>query len=428
MLKRLFGGSSGKQSFDYEKAKVTARDENSSVRRRLAARTDVQPEILFYLADDAVAEVRREVAVNEAAPRQVDIKLAGDADEEVRCGLANKIARLAPGLTAAEQDKVRQLTYQTLEVLARDQTTRVRQILAETLKDVADAPPEVIGRLARDAEIVVAGPVLEFSPVLSDADLLEIIAASPIAGALDAISRRTRVGEQVSDAIVDTDDVGAIAVLLANPSAQIREETLDYVVDRAIDVESWHLPLVNRPRLSPGIAGKLARFVADHLVAVLTQRRDLDPETAAAVNAEVRKRLDSGDGDDDARDAGSRAGDGLQTEDPLEIAKRLHGSGELTAETIADALDSGNRDFAMAALAALAGMRLEIVEKTVSNRSIKGIVSVAWKAGLPARFAEILQLRLAHVAPKDVLRASDGNTYPLSNEDLTWQLDFLNDL
>ena len=36
------------------------------------------------------------------------------------------------------------MTYEALEILARDQVTRVRQILSEALKDVANAPPEVI--------------------------------------------------------------------------------------------------------------------------------------------------------------------------------------------------------------------------------------------------------------------------------------------
>ena len=52
---------------------------------------------------------------------------------------------------------------------------RVRRIVAEALKDVANALPEVINRLARDTEIVVSGPILESSPVLTDDDLLAIV-------------------------------------------------------------------------------------------------------------------------------------------------------------------------------------------------------------------------------------------------------------
>ena len=48
-----------------------------------------------------------------------------------------------------------------------------------------------------------------------------------------AISRRVALGQDVADAIVDTGDIEAVAELLGNASAQIREETLDRIVDQA---------------------------------------------------------------------------------------------------------------------------------------------------------------------------------------------------
>jgi uncharacterized protein (DUF2336 family) len=84
----------------------------------------------------------------------------------VRQDLATKIGRLAPGLNAQEQDRLRRLTYEVLEILVRDQVAKVRQIIAEALKDVTDAPPEIIQLLARDGELAVSGPVLQFSPLL----------------------------------------------------------------------------------------------------------------------------------------------------------------------------------------------------------------------------------------------------------------------
>ncbi len=219
-LKRLLRR---RRAFTYEEARDLARHDNPQVRAELAARGDMQAEILYFLTGDPSVEVRRRVAVNAASPPQADLRLAGDSDETVRGDLAGKIARLAPGLSADDQDRLRQMTYQALEMLARDQIPKVRRILAEALKDVAGAPPEVIGRLARDAEIAVAAPVLRYSPVLTDDDLLDIIGASPIPGALAAISRRPMVAWSVADAIVASDDIDAIAVLLSNESAQIRE-------------------------------------------------------------------------------------------------------------------------------------------------------------------------------------------------------------
>ncbi len=119
-LKRLLKGLSGNKSMTYEEAKELARHSDRKVRRKLAASEDAKAEILYFLAEDPSPEVRREIATNAATPRQADLLLAGDSDHRVRCGIAAKIAKLAPGLTADEQDKVSCMTYEALDILARD--------------------------------------------------------------------------------------------------------------------------------------------------------------------------------------------------------------------------------------------------------------------------------------------------------------------
>lgn len=421
LLRRLFGkvADPDAERLSYNQAKQLAQSTDPDVRRRLAARPDVVPELLYYLAEDPVAAVRREIASNTAAPAQANLLLASDADETVRSGIAAKIARLAPSLSMEEQDRLRRTTYEALQLLARDQVTRVRQILAEALKDVAHAPPEVIRRLARDAELAVSGPVLEFSPVLTDEDLLEIIHARPVSGALSAICRRTEVHAPVADAIASTDDAAAIAVLLANPSAQIREETLDRLIMRAPDHEEWHSPLIHRPQLPARAAARLAQFVADNLVLALQRRRDLDPETAAAVAAAVRKRLDER-GPPEIRSAKIDHA----VDKPMEVARKMHESGILDEAMLANALSSNDRDFVMAGLAVRADLPLELVHKVVVTQSAKGVVSLAWKAGMTMPFAVQLQTRLARLPPSDVIGPKRSSGYPLAVEEMAWQLKF----
>ncbi len=420
LFQRLFKGGAKDEPPSYEAAKKMARHEKLDVRRDLAVRADVKPEILYFLAEDPAPEVRRLVATNKATPVQADLLLATDADHEVRCDLTEKIAKLAPGLSADEQDKIRQMTYEALETLARDQVTRVRQILSETLKDVADAPPEVINRLARDVELVVSGPVLQFSPVLSDKDLLEIIDGNPSVGPLEAISKRQGVAEPVTDAIIATESTEAIALLLANASAQIREETLDRIIDRAPDVESWHQPLVFRPVLPVGAAAKLARFVAHNLLQALGERQDLDPEVLEEVRRVVERRLEEEPPETVETQIST-------TKEAMKMANELKDAGKLDEPAIAEAVKSGDREFTMAALAVLSGLKVEVIRSVVSNKSAKGMVAIAWKAGLTAKLAETLQQRLVLVPQKDILKAA-GQDYPLDNDALEWQLDFIKDL
>jgi uncharacterized protein (DUF2336 family) len=422
VLKSLFGGVKEK-TLTYEEAKKLAGHEDVAVRMSLAARDDMKAELLYYLAEDESADVRRLIASNQATPRQADVVLAKDKDEEVRAHLAQKISSLVPGLDRDAEDKVARMTFEVLETLARDQATRVRQILSETLKDVAQAPPAVIKRLARDAEIAVAGPVLRCSPVLTDEDLIEIIRSDPIRGALGAISGRPEVSANVADAIVDADDEEAIALLLANDSAQIREATLDRVVDRAADVEVWHAPLVKRPQLPAKAAKKIARFLAENLIKVLLERADLDAETVEQVKKVVDRRIEDGD----LKPAGEGKFERPAGESPEAAAKRLHGEKKLDEKLLESAIAAGDSEFAIAAIALLADVPAKVVGKAVTTQSPKGVLAVSWKAGLSAKFAEQAQLKLARIRPKEVLKPKGGQ-YPLEKADLEWQLDFFRDL
>ncbi len=403
----------------YEDTKRLARDDDPDVRAGLAERHDLRPEILYFLAEDDSPKVRSRIAANLKTPPQADLILARDDNEAVRHQLANKIQVLLPELDADAQAQAHDYLVEVIEALAQDQATRVRQIVAEALKDVASAPSHVIPRLARDAEAVVACPVIEFSPLLSDQDLLEIIEGGSASGKLNAISRRQGVGEQVTDAIVATEDEGAITELLKNSSAQIREDTLDSLLDAAIEVSAWHEPLVRRPRLSCKAARKLAGFVAAGLLDILEARKDLDKETKRVVAKEVKRRLED---DEDAEDPGPGG------EAPEKLARQLFENGELTDEALTRALNAGHRDLVRHGLALRAGLALSLIDHILSAHSAKGVTALAWKAGCTMRLASQLQLRIGGIVPSQVLNPRSGTDYPLSAEEMDWQLDFFQSL
>ena len=276
----------------YEDTKRIAQDGSTAERFAIASHSETQPEILYYLADDPDSQVRQGIAANIQTPKQADHLLARDDDTDVRCALALKICRLFPLESEAEKDSMRHALLEIVEDLASDQTSRVRAVISEALKDVAEVPHDLILKLANDETQPVCLPVLECSPVLTNNDLLLLARSSPAQGALIAISRRGTINEQVADVIAGSNNQDAITSLLANKGAQIREETLNNLIDEAIDVIAWHDPLVRRPELPEGLATKIVSFVAQSLLDTLRARTDLAPATLAAVEAAVASRLD----------------------------------------------------------------------------------------------------------------------------------------
>ena len=398
-------------------------DEN--VRLELAARPDVRPKILYFLADDASSKVRTAIAENQRTPHHADIILAKDKDANVRERLADKISRLAPELSPDDKDKVKKMAYDTLETLAKDELTRVRQILAEALQDVAGAPAPVIRKLAFDTELVVAGPILENSPVLTDEDLMEIIERGSTTGRLSFISKRKDVTEGVSEAIVATADEYVVALLLANPSAQIRETTLDRVVDEAKDVISWHAPLVSRPQISGYAAKRLARFVAANLIWVLSIRSDLEPDVLEEVKKAVTNRIEGGESD---------LKDAIQLEDtetPLEVAmgkvQKLKDKGDLNEARVRKMVSGGKKEEVIAALAIMNEVPAVAVQKAINAKNIKGVVSICWKAELSAKTAEQIQSVVVEIGDSEIMKAESGK-YAMSDSDMEWQFEFVIDM
>ncbi|WP_114392358.1 DUF2336 domain-containing protein [Oleisolibacter albus] len=407
-------------ALDYDTAKRLAVSADPGERRRVAGSAATRPELLYFLANDRSAEVRREIARNRATPRQADLLLVKDPDEEVRGSLAAKIAALAPTLAAAQLGQIERMTLEVLEALARDQATAVRQVVAETLKQQADAPPHIIQQLARDLELSVSGPVLRHSPLLTDQDLLEIIAGRPLDGQLVAIAERAGLSAAVCAAVASTESEAAVASLLGNESAQIREETLDRIIEMAPRHEPWHGPLVRRPHLPAGAAVRLAGFVAEQLVRVLESRPDLPLTVRSAVAEAVKARLPA-----DPPDIGiETAADEASKERPMDRARRLQAEGTLDEDAVSAALTRGDRGLVLAALAVLSGYGLEDVDRVVAGQSPRGVTALCWKAGLSMRFCRQVQLRLATIPPTAVLNARNGTDYPMTETELKWQLEF----
>jgi uncharacterized protein (DUF2336 family) len=426
-LVRLLGISDHKVS--YEQARDLLDHADSGVRLALALRTDLEPEILFFLARDPDVEVRRAIAANTTAPVKASMVLASDNDDEVRHDLADRIGRVIPGLSAEEQASAWRTVHQVLNLLVRDQLPRVRRALADAMKSLPDAPHDIILTLAMDPESSVAAPVLEFSPVLTDEDLEAVIQASPMSAQLVAISKRINVGEEVSQAIVGTGSVDGITALLKNQSAQIREETLDAIIDAAPGHESWHEPLVNRGNLNTKAALRIAEFVADSLVQALAKRADLDAETTESLGEIVRERLrrreeQGGLAQDDP--------DNLLDPRALTIAQRqtesLAQSGKLTTENVLRMTAIEVTPLAVASLARLADMPLEAVVEVIRAASAKGMLAVAWSADFTAEEAVQLQLTVGRVPPDSVIPPRAGGGFDAMEDELEWQIDMYTDL
>jgi uncharacterized protein (DUF2336 family) len=386
---------------------------NNGAREELASRTDAAPEVLFFLASEGSIKARRAIAQNAATPAHANRLLAEDTDEDVRSELARKIGRLIPNLPADASEKMRALTIETLERLAEDQLPRVRHILAEEIKALDCVPKRVIDMLARDVEETVAAPILEYSPLLSDADLVDIISSSQARFTLTAIAARKPLSANVSDAIATALDVPAVAALLANSTAQIRELTLEKIIDHGSRITEWHLPLVLRNDLSQRAIRRIAGFVSAVLLEKLSERDGLDKQTKSVLAKRVRARIDEPAEDEPDPTAQAQSDVAL-----------LHKEGRLDDFAVERAAESGKREFVIAALALLTRTPVETVRRVIQSGTAKPAVALVWRAKLSMRVAFKVQTLTMRLKGGELLPARDGVDFPLTEDEMLWHLNY----
>lgn len=397
----------------YDEAKRIAASGSVADRAALAAHEDLEPEILYYFATDKAAEVRRAVAVNEGTPLQADRILARDIDDEVRMELARKIGRLVPTLSRDETDRLTRMAMEVLQILAQDDLPRVRATISEEIKRADNVPRKVVKQLAKDVEAIVSAPILEYSPLLSDDDLLEIIAGGCASGALVALSKRKGLAERIADAVWDTRNVQAVAALLGNKAAKISGKTLDMIAVEAEGNVEWHAPMVDRDNLPARVIRRIATFVSAALMDILIEKHQDKADLVDELRQTVRQRIERGD----------FAGDDPNWEPAEDRATKLFKAGKLNEEIVIRALEQGDNAFVRYSLAALSELPFETVNRMLNTGSGKAITALVWKSGLSMPTALLVQKRISRVQPKAQVRPGPKGEYPLSEADLSWYIE-----
>ena len=117
-----------------------------------------------------------------------------------------------------------------LLMLLDDASPLVRQAMAEVFARSIDAPAAIVQALSVD-QPSVALPILEHSPLLIDADLVDIVATGNCEMQC-AIARRVNLPASVSAAIAEVGTPSAALELIENAYAELAPFSWDRIVER----------------------------------------------------------------------------------------------------------------------------------------------------------------------------------------------------
>jgi uncharacterized protein (DUF2336 family) len=216
----------------------------------------------------------------------------------------------------------------------------------------------------------VALPVLEYSQLLIDADLVDIIATGNSVMQC-AIARRIDLPAAVCAAIAEVGTPAAALELIENPYAELAPFSWDRIVERhghlAAIRESMlvleDLPAATRLALVAKLSDTLAQFVA--------ARNWLSADRAHRIASEARDRCT-------VNVAARSRGDDMRG-----LVRHLRATGQLTAGLILRALLSGNLELFDHALVELSGLPQARVSALLYDRGGASLNALLTRAGLP---------------------------------------------
>ncbi|MET0295089.1 MAG: DUF2336 domain-containing protein [Phenylobacterium sp.] len=344
------------------------------------------------------------------------------ANPNERAAAAEKLCRVVA--KAELNDSERAVAQDILRVMAHDLAETVRRALVTTLKESDVLPRDVALQLAGDiADIAL--PILSFSPVFTDEDLLEVVRVGGPVRQL-AIARRPTLSPTVTDLLAEVGEEPAVHAACANPGATFSEHGLSAVVERFERSERVLAAVAYRHALPLSVAEQLIGLLTGEVRAQLVDRFAVSEPAAALLAGATRERATV----DLVDEAGAIA-------DLKPFVAKLAEQKRLTASLLLRALAHGHMAFFEWAVAELSSVPHHRSWLMIHDAGALGLRAIYERAGLPARLYDAFRAGVDTfhaLQAEGVVRDRDGfqrqmlerflsRPHPMSREDVDYLLE-----
>jgi uncharacterized protein (DUF2336 family) len=270
-----------------------------------------------------------------------------------------------------------------------------RADLAERLSVIANAPRTLVGQLAREDEILIAGPLLRRSPVIDERALIEI-ARIKGQGHLLAMSERPTLSPDLTDVIVRRGDRDVVRRAAGNAGAAFSQAGYSALIKRAGHDGVLTLAVGQRADLSGPQLKDLLTGSID-----IVRRRLLDvvkPERQSAIRLMIGQL--------------SGVPETVESKRNFAPAQRtilaLHNAGELNEAALLGFAKSFKYEESIAALSAMSAVKIATLDQLISSDRYDPILIVGKTIGL--EWATVRSLILLRLGPNRIAAPADIET------------------
>jgi uncharacterized protein (DUF2336 family) len=267
-----------------------------------------------------------------------------------------------------------------------------RADLAERLSNLANAPRALVGQLAREDEIAIAGPLLRRSPVIDEAALIEI-ARFKGQGHLLAMSERPALSRDLTDVIVRRGDREVVRRAAGNAGALFSHAGYSALIKRAgqdgvLTLKVGQRDDLSDPQLKDLLAGSID-IVRRRLFDVVKPGRQAAIKQAMSEISGVPERLEN------RRDFAPAQ----------RMILALHRAGELNEGALLGFAKAFKYEETVAALSAMSGVKIPTLDSLIAGDRHDPILIVGKAIGL--EWATVRALILLRLGPNRVPSPTD---------------------
>jgi uncharacterized protein (DUF2336 family) len=268
-------------------------------------------------------------------------------------------------------DKDMRIAVEVIRMLAQDAELKIRQTLANNLKQCDALPHDVAMRLARDVSDV-AVPLLEYSVVLTQEDLIEIVKSCTDLQSLIAIAKRSDIKSPLANTLIHVQEDQVTQTLLQNEKAELNEDSFRYILNLFPDNDGIMQLMVNHANLPVGVAERILSHVSSDLQETLMKRFHIDRNVARQLTEATKEQTTL-----------FVLSNGSKIQQTESLVAHLFTHNKLTHSIILRALCKGDLPFFEVAMAKLAGITPQLSHELIWKQGVSGFSSLYKRAGLP---------------------------------------------
>lgn len=297
------------------------------------------------------------------------INLKNNPSRESRLLIAEKVCDQFNGRHFTDEESI--IVSEIFRLLAKDAEVAIRQSLSEKLKFNSRLPEDIAFMLANDV-LQVALPILQFSPVLSENDLMVIVRGAKELAKLVAVAKRDVVTPMVSHEIVVKVEEVATQTLLTNNGSSIAADDLRLVIEQFSGSDSIMSALIDREVLPATVAERMIMAVSDSLKKALVAKhpKHFLEMTHAAQEAREEVTL-------------SYAVKPSSDEQKSAIVDQMQQSNRLSSSIVIRAVCRGDIAFFSESVSRLSNLPKEKIDRLLHDGNIEGLGRIYRMAGLP---------------------------------------------